>query len=230
MSKNTKFSEPYAPTLFNLSNFSKKPVEVKFINEQISHDGGQLLLNEVENQLGLLERFAICINDPRHQDYVLHSIDSMIKQRVMQIAAGYEDANDCNTMREDGILKICAGQEQSLSTQPTMCRLENLPGAKELYNMAKVFIDTFIASYPKAPGLIILDCDDTNALTYGQQELSLFNTYYGDHCYMPLHIYEGLSGKLVTTILKPGRRSKSLNVFSLIKKLISIWLNTGQTH
>ena len=188
------------------------------------------MLSEVEKQLGLIDNLASCINDTRHQGYVHHPIDSMLKQRIMQIAAGYEDANDCNTMRDDGILKICAGQEQALAAQPTMCRLENLPGPKELYNMAKVFIDNFIASYPKAPELIILDCDDTNALTYGQQELSLFNTYYGDHCYMPLHIYEGISGKLVTTILKPGRRSKSLNVFSLMKKLISYlgnyWPNT----
>ena len=230
MSKNTKFPQPDEPTLFKLSDFGKKPVEAKFINEQISHNGGLLLLNEVDKQLGLIDKLASCINDSRHQGYVLHSIDSMLKQRIMQIAAGYEDANDCNTLRDDGILKICAGQEQSLAAQPTMCRLENLPGPKELYNMAKVFIDNFIASYPKAPGLIILDCDDTNALTYGQQELSLFNTYYGDHCYMPLHIYEGLSGKLVTTILKPGRRSKSLNVFSLMKKLINYlgeyWPNT----
>jgi len=47
---------------------------------------------------------------------------------------------------------------------------------------------------------------------------------------MPLHIYEGVSGKLVTTLLKPGRRSKSINVFSLMKKLINYlhecWPNT----
>jgi len=239
MSKNTIFLQPDTPSLFKLSDFGRKPVEVKFINEQISHDGGLLLLNEVEKQLGLIEKLSGCISDPRHQGYVVHSIDSMLKQRVMQIAAGYEDANDCNTLRDDGILKICAGQEQTLAAQPTMCRLENLPNSKELYNMAKVFIDNFISSYPEAPGLIILDCDDTNALTYGQQELSLFNTYYGDYCYMPLHIYEGFSGKLVTTILKPGRRSKSLNVFSLMKKLINYlcehWPNTliilrGDSH
>lgn len=230
MSKNTNSPRLNSPILFNLSDFNKKPVEVKFITEQISHDGGLLLLNEVEKQNGLIDKLAKCINDPRHQGYVHHSIDSMLKQRVMQIAAGYEDANDCDTLRDDPILKICAGQEQALAAQPTMCRLENLPGPKELYNMAKVFIDNFIASYLKEPDLIILDCDDTNALTYGQQELALFNTYYGDHCYMPLHIYEGLSGKLVTTILKPGRRSKSLNVFSLMKKIINYlveyWPNT----
>jgi len=229
MSKNTLFpatnqtnsKEFQAQTLFNLSDFNKKPVEVRFTADQISHDAGLLLLNEVEKHIDLIGKLAGCINDPRHQGYVDHGIDAMLRQRIMQIAAGYEDANDCNSLRNDGILKICAGNEQTLASQPTMCRLENLPGTKELYNMGKVFVDTFIASYDKAPDFIILDCDDTSALTYGQQELALFNTHYGDYCYMPLHIYEGMTGKLVTTILKPGRRSKSINVFSLMKKLIN---------
>ena len=60
--------------------------------------------------------------------------------------------------------------------------------------------------------------------------LALYNDYYGDYCYMPLHIYEGLSGKLVTTILKPGRRSKNINVFAIlsriIKKIRSQWKHT----
>ena len=187
-------------------------------------------MNEVEKQVGLIDKLAGCITDPRNQGYVDHSINAMLRQRIMQIAAGYEDANDCNTLRNDGILKICAGNKQALASQPTMCRLENLPQTKELYNMGKVFVDAFIASYDKAPGFIILDCDDTSALAYGQQELALFNTYYGDHCYMPLHIYEGISGKLVAAIIKPGRRSKSINVFSLMKKLINhlhaYWPNT----
>lgn len=220
-SDQANFQEFPSQTLFNLSSFNKKAVEVCFKAEQTSNDGGLLLLNEIDRQIGLLDNIAGCINDSRHPGYVDHSVDSMIKQRVFQIAAGYEDTNDCNTMRNDGILKVCAGSEHLLASQPTMCRLENLPGKRELYQMGKAFVDNFIGSYSKAPQVIILDCDDTSALVYGQQELSLFNTYYGDHCYMPLHIYEGLSGKLITTILKPGRRSKSLNVFSLTRKLIN---------
>lgn len=237
MCENTNFSttsnksqNSTHPTLFNLSDFGNKKVEVSFTQERISNDGGLLILNEVNKQLGLINKLAECINDARHQSYVEHSITSMLCQRVLQIAAGYEDANDCNTMRDDGILKICAGQEHSLASQPTMSRLENLPGARQLYQMAKAFVDTFISSYEKAPKVIILDCDDTSALAYGQQQLSFFNDYYGDHCFMPLHIYEGLSGKLITTILKPGRRSKSLNVFSLLRRLIVYlrqhWPNT----
>ncbi len=54
----------------------------------------------------------------------------------------------------------------------------------------------------------------------GDQQLSIFNNYYGEYCYMPLHIYEGLSGKLITTILKPGRRSKNADVFAILKRII----------
>jgi hypothetical protein len=205
---------------FNLSDFNQKAVEVRFNFEQVSSDGGLLLVNEVENQLHLIDKLSDCINDTRNQGYVKHSVNSMLRQRIMQIAAGYEDGNDCNTLRDDGIIKICAKQEKSLATQPTMSRFENQPTSTELYKMAKVFVDNFIASYAEQPGIVILDADDTSALTYGQQELALFNTYYGDNCYMPLHIYEGLTGKLITTILKPGRRSKSLNVFAITRRLI----------
>ncbi len=214
-------SKSIIPTLFNLSDFNKKQVEVTFVNEQISHDGGLLLLNEVDKQIDLISELSSCIIDTRHQSYVKHTIETMFRQRIMQIAAGYEDTNDCDTLKDDEIIKLCAGKEGSLATQPTMCRLENTPNSKELYKMAKVFVDNFIKSYDSPPESIILDCDDTNAITHGQQQFSLFNTYYGDYCYMPLHIYEGLSGKLITTILKPGRRSKSVDVFSILKRLIS---------
>lgn len=227
------------PTLFNLSNFNHKKVDVRFNMEQVSNDGGLLLLNEVENQVGIISRMVSCINDTRHQGYVKHSVSHLLRQRTMQIAAGYEDANDCNSMRNDGILKVCAGQEQSMATQPTMSRFENQVGRKELYNMGKAFVDGFISSYASEPDAIILDCDDTAALLYGQQELGLFNTYYGDTCYMPLHIYEGFTGKLIMTLLKPGRRSKSTNIFAILRRLIIYlrkhWPNTmiilrGDSH
>jgi len=216
--------------LFPLTGYKNKRVHASFTLEDTSHDGGLLLLNEVAKKTGLLHQLADCITDTRHQSYVTHSFDALIQQRVMQIAAGYEDANDCNSLKEDGILKYCTQNQSSLGTQPTMCRLENHPGAKTLYQMGKVIIDNFISSYAEAPKIIILDCDDTSAITYGQQELALFNNYYGDYCYMPLHIYEGLSGKLITSILKPGRRSKSVNVFSILRRIILYlqhhWPNT----
>lgn len=226
-------------TLFSLSDVEKKKIEVHFVTEQISSDGGLLFLKEVDKNIGLIDRIADCLNDKRHASYVKHDIKSLLNQRVMQIAAGYEDANDCNTLRNDGVLKICCETEHSLSAQPTMSRFENSISSKELYKISEAFVDQFVASYKEEPKVIILDCDDTSSIVYGEQQLSLFNNYYGDYCYMPLHIYEGLSGKLIASILKPGRRSKSVDIFGILKRVITYlresWPNTliilrGDSH
>jgi hypothetical protein len=231
------------PTLFNLSPFNKKRVEVSFTAEKVSVDGGLLLLKETADQTGLIKRLASLIPDNRNQSYVQHSIETLLSQRVFQIAAGYEDANDCNQLKDDPILKLCAGQmpetDESLASQPTMSRFENQLSRSALYKMALCFADHFVSTYASEPSVIIIDCDDTESITHGQQQYALFNGYYGENCYMPLHIYEGMSGKLITTILKPGRRSKNINVYAIVKRVIEhlrkSWKNTtiivrGDSH
>lgn len=55
----------------------------------------------------------------------------MVRQRVGQIACGYEDANDCDSLRHDSALKMMAGRlpsDNDLCSQPTMTRLENNVG------------------------------------------------------------------------------------------------------
>ncbi|MBV5342978.1 transposase [bacterium] len=194
--------EGLSKLLFDIKPLNKKPIELSFTSEKVSSDGGLLLLREVENQIGILSALTNCIDDTRHPGYIQHSLDSMLTQRVFQIAAGYEDANDSDTLRDDLILKICSGkapeQGKPLSSQPTMSRFENAPASKALYKMGVAFVDNFINSYAQAPAVIILDCDDTNSDTHGAQQLALYNDYYGEYCYMPLHIYEGFSGKVST--------------------------------
>jgi hypothetical protein len=218
-------------TLFPIEG---KNIELTFSGERISSDGGLLLLRELEKQINLIPSISSNIRDDRDQRYIDHSLNELIAQRVYQIAAGYEDCNDCNQLRQDMILKICAGRlpqtGDDLASQPTMSRLENSVSKTDLFRIGKQLVDVFVNSYKQDPQVIILDCDDTNTNTYGQQELALFNNYYDEYCYMPLHIYEGLTGKLITTILKPGRRSKQTNIANLLKKLVSHlrkqWPNT----
>jgi hypothetical protein len=209
----------------NLFPIKGKNIELSFSGDRISSDGGLLLLRELDSQLNLLTSASNCILDERDQRYIDHSVKELLTQRVFQIAAGYEDCNDCDDLREDMIFKICAGRlpqnEPDLASQPTMSRLENTVTRTDLFRLGKCLVDIFISSYSKAPAVIILDCDDTNNDTYGQQELALFNNFYNEHCYMPIHIYEGLSGKLVTTILRPGRRNKQANIARLLQKLTS---------
>ena len=134
--------------------------------------------------------------DPRRVDFTLHDL---LKQRVLQIAAGYEDANDANTLRHDPIFKLLLGRlpesGSPLASQPTISRFENRVSRTELYRMARVLVDQFIASYERAPKLIVLDFDDTEDPAHGEQEQVRYDGYYGGYCFLPLHLYEGLSGR-----------------------------------
>lgn len=221
----------------------KKRVELSYTGEEISSDGGLLLLKEIEKQTGLIDSLTNCITDERDHRYVQHALKQLLTQRIYQIAAGYEDANDCNDLRNDAIFKICAEQlpenDPDLASQPTMSRFENSVSRSSLYRIAESFARSFINSYESEPEVIIIDCDDTNNNAYGNQLQIEFNSYYGEYCFMPLHIYEGLSGKLITSILKPGRRSKGADVLSILKRVIdfirSYWKNTriivrGDSH
>jgi len=116
MSKNKKQtclidkSEGLNNLLFDLKPLEKKLIELVFTAEKISSDDGLHLLREVENQVGILESIAHCISDTRHPGYIQHTLKSMLTQRVLQISAGYKDANDCDTLRDAMILKIiCSG-------------------------------------------------------------------------------------------------------------------------
>lgn len=238
-----KINEASQMLLFDLPSIDNKRVEISFTGHDISSDGGLLLMKEVERKSGIIKSIVSCMVDDRHQGYIQHSYQEIAEQRVYQIIAGYEDANDCNKLRDDTVLKMSVGRSpisgKALASQPTMTRFENAPTVKELYNIAYAFAQQFVRSYQAEPSVIIIDCDDTNSDTHGSQQLSLFNDYYGEYCYMPLHIYEGLSGKLISTILKPGRRSKGANIYGILKRLITFlrnsWKNTviivrGDSH
>jgi len=207
----------------NLLNVEQKSVELNFDGGQISSDGGLLLLREVENQISLIDAIAGTINDKRHSSYITHTIKDMLMQRIWQIAAGYEDANDCDELRNDPVLKVCAHRlpetGADLASQPTMSRFENSISRSQIYRIAKIFVDNFLASYEKPPKIIVLDFDDTSDEVHGEQQLALFNGYYSMKCFMPLHVYEGLSGKLITTILKPGKRSDGKTILAILKRL-----------
>ena len=226
-----------------LAEVNSQPVIVDFDGGQLSSDGGLLLLREVEQQIGIIKSLTEVIHDARDARYVKHTIMDLMMQRVSQIAAGYEDADDCDDLRCDPIIKMCADRspetDDDLASQPTMSRFENSITRTYLYRLAKVFVDNFIASYDNEPKIIVLDFDDTEDKVHGDQQLALFNKYYDEYCFMPLHVYEGLSGKLITTILKPGKRANGKTMLAIIKRLISYirchWPNTivifrGDSH
>jgi hypothetical protein len=84
-----------------LSPVSGKAIVARFDGGRLSSDGGLLVLREVEKRLGVADRLAACIRDPRDPDLITHSLADMIRFRMLMIAAGYEDGNDANDLRND---------------------------------------------------------------------------------------------------------------------------------
>jgi hypothetical protein len=81
-------------------------------------------------------------------------------------------------------------------------------------------METFIRSYEQPPKIVVLDLDDTDDVVHGAQQLRLFNDYVDEYCFQPLHVYEGLSGRLITTILRPGKRPTGKEVLAILKRLV----------
>ena len=192
----------------------------------LSSDFGALLLRETELQCGLIARLTGAINDTRHPAYVEHPMQDLLMQRVLQVACGYEDANDSNTLRHDPMFKLAVGRQplavdNALAHASTFTRLEQALSRKDLYRLSEAFIAHFLASYAKPPAVIVLDLDHTEHRVYGQQELALFNGYYGAHCYLPLLIFEGLSGKLITALLRPGKPASGRENAAILRRVLS---------
>jgi hypothetical protein len=169
-----------------LSLVAGKPVHVAFDGGRLTSDAGVLVLSEIERKLGVADRLARCIEDPRAPERVRHGLAEMIRFRALMIAAGYEDANDCDALRGDPAFKLAVGRlpetGAELCSQPTMCRLENLPGPMALKRMMAAMVDLFCNSFDQVPRRIVLDIYDTEDRVHGQQQLSLFHDYYDSRC------------------------------------------------
>jgi len=231
---------PLAP--LPLAPVGTKAVALDFDGGRLSSDAGLVLLKDPDEQLGLTHNLAAVLSDPRDPRRVHFTHHDLLKQRVFQIAAGYEDANDANTLRHDPIFKLLLDRLPEtgapLASQPTISRFENRVSRTELYRMALVLVEQFLASYVSPPKLIVLDFDDTEDRVHGGQEQARYDGYYGGYCFLPLHLYEGLSGRLITTIFKAKRftGAQMLAVLTrLVKRLRHAWPHTllivrGDSH
>jgi hypothetical protein len=106
----------------------------------LSSDGGVLALREIEKRLGVANRLAACLVDPRNGAQVTHSFADIVRFRLLMIAAGYEDAIDANALRCDPMFKMALDatpSQRDLCSQSTISRLENLPDARALLRMGR---------------------------------------------------------------------------------------------
>lgn len=212
------------PFLPGLSPVAAKSLTATRDAGNLSSNGGLIVLREVARRLDLAALIADPLPDTRNPLLVTHTYRDMVTARMMAIAAGYEDGDDLDALRRDPALMIaCERAPESghdLPSQPTISRLENLADVRALYRIGIGFIDLFCRSFARVPARITLDIDDTSDMVHGQQELALFNMHAGGHCFQPIHIFDGLSGKPVLSLLRPGKRPSGEEIARVLGTVI----------
>jgi hypothetical protein len=193
-------------TLPGLSPIRGRQIEARFDTALMSSDGGLLLLREVEQRLGIARRLAACIHDPRAPERIVHGLDEIIRFRMLMIAAGYEDGNDADSLRNDPLFKLAMDRlphHGDLCSQSTVSRTENLPDRYALLRMGRAMVDHYCHSFRQVPRRIVLDIDDTFDAVHGGQQLRLFNAHYDQYGFQPIVVFDG-EGRMITALLRPA--------------------------
>jgi len=168
------------PTLFEFSPVDGRQVVAAFDGGAITSDAGAMLLGETDRAIRLTERFAGCFTDVRVPELVEHEVGTMVLQRVVGIALGYEDLNDHDELRHDPVLAVLVGKLAAkradcapLAGKSTLNRLElSRPEPTRYHKVSHdpaaietLFVDLFVEAYRRPPTQIMMRrmirCTDT---------------------------------------------------------------------
>lgn len=199
------------PTQLRFAASAGFSIRADFAGGGLSSDLGPLLLRGIDRQIGLTSRLADALYDRRHPGYVMHTSRDLVRQRIYQIASGYEDGNDSQSLRHDPLFRLSAGRhpfgpDAALASGSTISRFEHAATRSDVYRASRALVEQYIAGFVTPPEMLVLDLDHSEDQAHGQQPLAFYNHHYRSTCYLPLFIFDGLSGALVTAVLRPGKR------------------------
>jgi hypothetical protein len=209
-----------------------KPVVARFDQAQASTDGGAVLLKALDEQLQLTDRMAACLVDRRDPDKIRHPVRDLLRQRIMGLACGYEDANDAARLADDPLHKLAVGRDPvtgaALASQPTLSRFENTVGPWTLARLGQTLGASVIAHHrARLKGRaqrITIDLDPTDDPTHGQQAFTFFNGHYATWCYLPLvatlTFNDEAEQYLVAIVLRPGNSPATHGARGLLRTLV----------
>lgn len=195
----------------------KESICVDFSAEAISSDGAVILLEKLERQHKLIDYFSRLIPDSRDPGLVRHSMSKLLKQRVFLLMQGYQDANDVVHLQNDPLLKDVLGGD--LASQPTISRLENSLDKHAVFALCNAWVDRYVGSLQGRKSIVI-DIDSTDDPTHGNQQLSMFNGYYGRFIYNELFFHDGATGQIILPVLRPGNCHSNRWYVSILKRMI----------
>ena len=222
----------------------RRRITARFDGGMITSDAGVLLLKELEDRLGIIERLAECFDDYREPNWVEHSVEELLRQRIFALALGYEDLSDHQTLRSDTALAVGCDKSDpesndraraedkgnALGSPSTLNRLELGVvdgGADDRYkkivcDLAKVealLVELWLDSLEDdPPGCVVIDLDATDVALHGDQEDKFYHGYYGHYCYLPLYIFCG--DWLLSSLLRFAGRDTAANCLRPLEMLV----------
>jgi hypothetical protein len=218
---------------------ARREVLAQFDAGAISSDGGVILLREVDRRIRLLDRVDQLIPDPRNPFFIEHDQRTLLAQRVLAIACGWEDLNDHALLRSDLLLQLASARkarsakpgegdvdpERPLASASTLCRLENRINRQTCVEINKLLVELFIESHQTSPTQVILDFDATDDPVHGKQEGRFFHGYYDHYCFLPLYVFAG--GQLLCAYLRPSNIDGAKHAWAILaliaKRLRQAW-------
>ena len=200
----------------------RRSLLAKFDGGRITSDAGALLLREVAAKSRLFERMAACVPDPREPSMIEHDQQTMLAQRVLGIACGWEDLNDHHGLRVDPLMQVAserdADEDRPLASPATLCRLENRVDHSACVELSRLLVELFIESFETPPPELVLDFDATDDPIHGGQEGRFFHGYYDGYCYLPLYVFCG--EKLLVSYLRPSNIDAAKHSRAILKLLV----------
>jgi hypothetical protein len=164
------------------------PLAVDFLGGRLTSDGGWPWVAEADAALGLTAALAAVVPAYRRRRG-RHTVLELLRQRIYQLVAGYDDQDDADTLRTDPLLKLVCGRlpdsDPDLASQPTFSRLENAFSARDCYRLAVALGEVYLAERERdgVPTHIVLDLDSTDDPTHGDQEGSAYHGYFRQAMY-----------------------------------------------
>jgi hypothetical protein len=201
------------------------PLDATFDAPRLTSDGGLVWVAEADASLGLCSALAAAVPDWRTGP-VTHALELLIRQRVFQIACGYEDQDDADSLRTDPLFKLVCGRlpsDPDLANQPTLSRLENAVDCKTCYRLACVLLAVYLQERARSgpPHRILIDADSTDDPTHGDQEGSAYHGFYAQHMLHPLLLTDGDTDEPIAAVLRPGTCHASRGIVAVLRRVVS---------
>jgi hypothetical protein len=206
--------------------FKSQKVTAAFDDGAVTSNAGLALIAQLDRRIGWTARLAGCLEESRDRRFIVHSLLDLVRQRIYQIAAGYEDCNDADRLRTDPLLKAACGRhpddDADLASQPTFSRFENVRRSVEVFDLNEALLGHYVDRRKgrPAPRRIILDLDSTDDPTHGQQEFSFFHGYYDQYMYLPLLCFDGETGELLAIRLRPGNVASGEGAVAMLRAVV----------